>query len=396
MLNRLTNQIKYSRLLYSLYYHVMNFVMNFLKLFVRTDRKLILFNSYGGRKYDDSPRAIYEKMAADARFCDWHFVWAFHEPDKLEERPEGCKIIRTNSFKYFITAMKAQVWITNSSVERGLSFKKKKTLYFNTWHGTPLKKMGDDIAEDAGSFAPKKSSVIDIMMAQSDLEVDVFSRMFKIPETHFLKAGLPRNDVLVGVSGEQRRAIREKLGLPEDKKVILYCPTFREYEKDEHGCVLVPPMDLAKWERELGDAYVLLFRAHYEVARVMDFKETEFVRNMTAYPVLNELYIASDILISDYSSAYFDYSITGKPMLHFTYDYDQYARKRGMYFDIREYISGAADEDGLIELLEALEAEKEARKTAQFREKYVSYYGHAAEAAVEELARKLGTEGTER
>lgn len=390
MLNKLTNRIKYSRLLYSLYYHVMNFFMSLLKLFVRTDHKLILFNSYGGRKYDDSPRAIYEKMTVDERFKGYHYIWAFHEPDKLEELPEGCTIIRTNSLRYFLTAMKARAWVTNSSMERGLNFKKKQTLYLNTWHGTPLKKMGEDLAKDEGSFTPKKNSVIDIMMAQSDLEVDVFSRMFKIPKTSFLRAGLPRNDALVSFTSEQRKAIREKLSLPENKKVILYCPTFREYEKDENGCVLVPPMDLTKWEQKLGKEYVLLFRSHYEVARVMEFKETEFVRDMTSYPVLNELYIASDLLISDYSSAYFDYSIIGKPMLHFTYDYDKYAQKRGVYFDIREYISGAADEEGLIELLENLDVEIEGQKTVQFRQKYVSYYGHATEAAVNALTEVLG------
>jgi CDP-glycerol glycerophosphotransferase len=167
----------------------------------------------------------------------------------------------------------------------------------------------------------------------------------------------------------------------------LYCPTFREYEKDENlGVVMAPPMDLKKWQDSLGPDYVLLMRAHYEVSKVMSIDENEFVKDMTDYPVLNELFIASDILISDYSSVFFDYSITGKPMLHFTYDYDKYSSKRGMYFDIREYLSGAETEEELIHVIKCLDDQTERYKTICFRNKFVNYYGSAAVKAVDRIA----------
>ncbi len=366
----------------------MSIAIRFMRLFIKTDDKLILFNSFAGRKYDDSPKAIYEVMRHDPRFKSFHFVWAFHNPEQYNVN--GAKKIKTDGFDYFITALMARVWVTNSSVERGLNFKGKRTLYFNTWHGTPLKKMGTDINAGNQSFKSKGINNFDVMMSQGDFEIEIFSRSFNIPKNKFLEAGLPRNDILANYSSMQRKNIRCKLGIKENQKVILYCPTFREYEKDENlGVVMAPPMDLKKWHNNLSTDYVLLMRAHYEVSKVMNIDENEFVRNMTNYPDLNDLIIAADILISDYSSVFFDFSITGKPMLHFTYDYDKYSSKRGMYFDIRDLLSGAETEDKLISIIKNMDEEKERTKTISFRDKYVNYYGNAADEAVNFIAKYL-------
>lgn len=387
MKTRLVNKIKYSKTLYSVYYHVMNTVFNSMKLLVKTDERLILFNSYAGRKFDDSPRAIFELMRKDERFKGYRFIWAFHEPQLYE--PENAGKIKTDTPEYFKTALQAKVWVSNSSFERGLHFKNRKTFFLNTWHGTPIKKMGSDIEKNQ-SFGAKSMDTIDVMMAQSDFDVEVFSRSFSLPKERFLKAGLPRNDILARYTEEERKAFREKLHIPEYKKVILYCPTFREYEKDADGIVLSLPMNPERWEKELGDEYVLLFRAHYEVAKAMGIKESDFLRNVTDYPSLNDLMIASDLLISDYSSVFIDYSIMDKPMLHYTYDYDKYSAMRGMYFDIRSYLSGASEESDLISLIQELNYNKEAEKTRIFRNTYVQYYGNAAKAAVDCIAGHLG------
>lgn len=386
MKQKLVNFLKYNKVAYAVYYRVMSFCMNVLKLFIKTDDKLILFNSFAGRKYDDSPKAIFEVMRKDPRFKDYKLVWAFHQPEKYDAPQK----IKTDGLNYFKTALAARVWVTNSSVERGLNFTGKHTLYFNTWHGTPMKKMGADIDLGNTSFGAKGRNHFDVMMSQGHFETGIFSRSFGIPNEKFLEAGLPRNDILANYTEEQRQVIRSRLGIKQDQTVILYCPTFREYDKDESlGVVMAPPMDLKKWERELGEGYVLLMRAHYEVSKVMNIEENSFVRNMTDYPDLNDLYIAADILISDYSSVFFDYSITGKPMLHFCYDYEKYSSKRGMYFDVREKVSGSDSEDGVIKLIKGMEPEEEQKKTAAFRNQYVNFYGSAAKAAVDCIAREL-------
>lgn len=388
MKNRLINFIKYNKKIYKIYFYVLGIAINILKLFVKPDDRLILFNSFAGRKYDDSPKVIFEHMRDDVRFKDYRFVWAFHNPEKYEV--VGAEKIKTDNLKYFITALKARVWVSNSSVSRGLEFKGKNTFFFNTWHGTAMKKMGTDIDADNQSFHLKGKSKIDIMMSQSEYDTNIFSRAFGLTREQFLECGLPRNDIFVSYSEEYRKEIRNKLGVPDDRRIILYCPTFREFERDENnGCVLVPPMDLHKWEKALKEEFVLLFRAHYEVARVMDVQENEFVKNVTDYPDLRELMIASDVLISDYSSVFFDYSIMNKPMLHFTYDYEKYSSMRGMYFDIRHEVKGSNNEDRLICLIKELDVQSAIEDTVRFRRKYVTKYGDAGKTAVDCIARQL-------
>ncbi len=388
MKKKVSNFLKYNNIAYNMYYYVMSVIIQIMKLFIRSDEKLILFNSFAGRKYDDSPKAIFDEMKADHRFKRFKFVWSFHEPAKYEV--EGATKIKTDSFKYFKTALAARVWITNSSIERGLSFRGKNTYYFNTWHGTPMKKMGSDIEEANSSFSTKGKTAFSVMMSQGHFETEVFSRAFGISHEQFLEAGLPRNDILVNYNDEYRQLIRSRLNIRDDQTVILYCPTFREYDKDEKlGVVMAPPMDLGKWERELGEKYVLLMRAHYEVSKVMRIEDNAFLRNMTDYSDINDLFIAADILISDYSSVFFDYSITGKPMFHFCYDYDEYNSKRGMYFDIREKISGGTTENEVIMCIKCIDEESEMRKTVAFRNEFVNFYGNATKAAVDCIAAAL-------
>lgn len=388
MKKHIINFVKYNKSIYKIYFYILSFCINVLKLFVKPDDKLILFNSFAGRKYDDSPKVIFEHMRNDERFKDYRFVWAFHNPEKHEV--VGTEKIKTDNLDYFVTALKARVWITNSSVSRGLDFKGKNTFFFNTWHGTAMKKMGTDIDSGNQSFRSKGKSKIDIMMSQSEYDTNIFSRAFGLPKEQFLEVGLPRNDIYVSYSEDYRNEIRNKLGVNSDKKLILYCPTFREYERDENnGCVMIPPMDLRKWEEELKNEYVLLFRAHYEVAKVMDITDNDFVRNVTDYPDLSELMIVSDLLLSDYSSVFFDYSIMDKPMLHFTYDYEKYASMRGMYFDIRDYVKGSNSEDKLISLIKNLDEDDAIKDTVEFRNKYVTQYGNAGKQAVDCIANEL-------
>ena len=380
--------VKKMNFLYSLYFYLFSFFINVMKLFVKTDDKLILINSFGGKKFDDSPKALFDAMADDPRFSDKKIVWAFHEPEKFDV--EGAEKIKTDTFTYFKTALKARCWITNSAIERGLGFKGKNTFYFNTWHGTPIKKMGADISSENQSFKSKSKSGVDVMTAQSDFEADVFSRVFGIARENFLMCGLPRNDALVKYTEEEKSAIRKRLGIEDGKKVILYAPTFREYERDSfQNCVLAPPMELEKWGKELGDTYCLLFRAHYEVGKVMNVSDNDFVKNETAHPSLDELMIVSDILISDYSSIFFDFSVMDKPMFHFTYDFESYSSKRGMYFDIREMLSGADNEDEIISLVKNMDIEKETEKVKKFKEKYLNYYGNATQKSLDCIVKNI-------
>lgn len=387
MKNKIKNFLKYNKLIYALYYYIVSFLINILKVFIRTDEKLILFNSFAGRKYDDSPKEIFTMMRKDNRFKDYKLVWAFDDP---KSHIINCaETIKTDTFSYFIKSLKAKVWITNSSSERGLNFKGKQTIYLNTWHGTPLKKMGTDLIKSNNSFKSRSKNKVDFMNCQSEYEREIFSRVFNIPKSNFLPFGLPRNDILINYSENYRRNIRENLKIPADKKVILYAPTFREYSRDKNDITLNIPIDINKWEKNLSKDYILLFRAHYEVSKHMKIEDNSFVRDMTNYESLNNLMIASDILISDYSSIFFDYSLMNKPMIHFTYDYDTYLSNRGLYFDIRKYLSGSYSAEQVMELIMCLDYEEEIKKTIKFKDEFLNYYGESTKQTLDYLYSKL-------
>ena len=120
---RLFYIVKYSFIVYSVYYIVGTLVLRLLKFFVKPDDKLILFSSFGGRKFDDSPKVLYELMLKDKRFGDYKLIWAFTNPDEVELSED--RKIKCDTLNYYVTALKARAWITNSSIERGLSLKEK-------------------------------------------------------------------------------------------------------------------------------------------------------------------------------------------------------------------------------------------------------------------------------
>jgi len=386
--------IKYCKPLYRFYYYIGTGFLNFLKLFVKTEGKLILFNSYGGKKFDDSPRAIYQAMIQSPDFAGYDFVWAFMEPEQFDI-PVGRKI-KADTFGYFLTALKARCWVTNSSLERGLGFTGKHTFFLNTWHGTPIKKMGRDIKAGNQSFVSKNTWNMDVMTAQSRYEAETFAHAFSLPEDVCQVCGLARNDVLAEADAAIQKQYRRELGIDEEKKVILYAPTFREYQKNENmQCILQLPVDFGVWKEKLGDTYIVLLRAHYEAVQNMDLEQYKgFVVDVSVHLSLNTLMIASDILISDYSSIIFDYAILNRPILCFAYDYDKYEESRGMYFDIRKWLPGGTiTQKALLELIAGLENEAAYRqaveKTTAFRNSFVEVYGTATENALELIKRGM-------
>lgn len=378
-LNLIGAKLRTNRVLYNIYYYAFSAIIRCLGIFVPCKTNQIIFVSFGGLKYDDSPKEIYLAMLDDVRFKDFNFIWAFSSPQK-HSIPKGEKI-KIDTIKYFYHLLSSKIWITNSSVERGLSLKKKRNIYLNTWHGSPIKKMGSDLSKENASFTSNSKNSWDVQLAQSEYEADVFSKVFKIPLDRIKVIGLPRNDRLAKVGKSEITKARAAIGLPDNKKIILYAPTFREYEKDTLDRSIVKlHLDLRRWQKELGDDYILLIRAHYDVVNSIDFSSNSFVRNVSSYENLNDLLIASDMLISDYSSIFFDYSILEKPMFCYAYDYDEYEAKRGMYFDIRKELRSplAITETDLIEEIKDIDFDYRNSITRRFKNKYVTEFGNAS------------------
>lgn len=371
---KLKNILKQNTCIYRIYTIIFNFIFGVLRIFIKVQDDIILINSFGGKKYDDSPRVIFEYMKTQEKYKKYKIYWAFSNPDEFEI--EGAEKIKTDTLKYFITALKAKYWITNSAIERGLKFKNKKTIYINTWHGSAFKKIGTDISEKSFKF---KTSKCNIMYAQNELDVEVYSKAFEIPKENFALVGLPRNDELFDVSEEEIKRIREELKIPKEKKVILYAPTFREYDRDKDGCILAPPINLDKWKEKLSSNYIILFRAHYEINKVLRIQDDGFIYNVSNYNNFNELMKISDILITDYSSLIYDYSILKRPIYSYAYDYEEYLEKRGFYIDVNNDLPNGIckTEDELLKKITNCNFEEERKKTEKFFNRFIQKGGNA-------------------
>lgn len=384
---RLKAIMKSSRFLYLLYYYVGTFGLRLLGLLVRVNPKQVMFVSYGGQKYDDSPRVVYEAMKKKGLDKLYRCVWAFNKPEEFSGINYSVKI---DTLKYYIVAMQSAYWITNSSATRGLNFKKKKTKNFFFTHGmTGIKKIGNDIEKTQGTFRRNFTEVKDAIFIEGKYEIDILAHAWNYERDAYVNVGLPRNDDLVSVTTEEIVKIKHRLGIPIEKKIILYTPTFREQSRDKNKSnVLGIPFDFEKWERAFSDEYVMLITAHYEVAKLLgELPQNGFVFNAFKYPVLNDLLKVADIMISDYSSVIFDYAILERPIFCYGYDYDNYKLERGVYTDLDTLFSQGVfrNEDELIQTIKTMDFEKECQFTRKnIKEKYLTYYdGKAAERAVE-------------
>lgn len=387
---KIINFIKTNGFFYDIYYYICSAFLRVIGIFIKTKKKTILFVSFGGKKYDDSPKALYEYICNDKRFDKYELIWAFNDPKKYTVG--RAKKVKIDTLGFFVAALSSKYWITNSAIERGLNFKKETTFYINTWHGAPIKKIGIDAISTSSKtgLGSKDIYTQNLMTAQSIYDAKIFSRLFKTDMDNILICDLPRNDYLTNYDKTIIVEIKNKLGIDHNKHVILYAPTFREYERDEkNNCYLAPPINIDKWRKKLGDDYVILFRAHYEVAKVMEIDNAVF-RNVSHYENLNELMIISDMLVSDYSSIFFDYAILERPILCFAYDLDEYSSKRGLYIDLNQELPCDVidNEDTLIDQILNIDYEKEVNKVIGFKNKYINNTGKACEKIVEELIRR--------
>lgn len=350
--------------------------------FLPIDKKLVVFSAHS-RKYNDSPRALYEYMINHLDYQGYRFVWGLEDPEHVELPGPAIKV-KADTPEYFKYCLKARYWITCVNIERSLHFKKKGCRYLNTWHGTPFKHVGND----AGVRKDYDFRAVDLFCYASDYEKEIYKRAFNVREEALIPTGLPRNDELYKVGDEKILSIKERLGLPQDKKIILYAPTWRDSTDNGATYAIKPPIDTKKWEKELGDEYIVLFRTHGYTNKLLGIEFNDTIRDYSAYPVINDLFAVSDILISDYSASMADYSILERPILCFAYDYEQYRDERGLYLDYeKEMPSGILrTEEDVLRYIKTMDYEEECKKSKEMIKDRITYYGgHATETCLERL-----------
>ncbi|MCL2023850.1 MAG: CDP-glycerol glycerophosphotransferase family protein [Oscillospiraceae bacterium] len=323
-------------------------------LFFPVDDKVIFFESFLGRSYSDSPRAIYEYLLTDPRFSDYTFVWTFRDikkADFLTDRKRTKAVKFMASPDYFKYRAKAGVWIGNSRLYAGIT-RRKKQQYIQTWHGSPLKRLAYDIEQgnNAMNSARELRQKYDMdtkqytaLLSYSPFCTEKFTTAFgleKLGLVHIIKeVGAPRNDMIVPYIAAKSADFKVRLGIDPAKKVLLYAPTWRDNQYDaKMGYTHKNELDFDRLRREIGKDWVVLFRAHYHVANQFDFAAYEgFVVDASKEEDIIHLFPAADLLVTDYSSVFFDFALLERPMVFYMYDLEEYRDEtRGFYFGLDE------------------------------------------------------------
>ena len=371
-------------------------------LTVKEDEKSIVFGAYNGKSYACSPKAVYEYMLKDDFFSDYKFVWLFENPDDhldlqnnkntvlVKNRTKLCKKY-LHTARYIILNYRAPDYWTPA----------KKQVYIQCWHGTPLKRLGYDILTSDNAMnsieeIQKKYKTdalrINYLLSSCKFTTEKFATAWNLENFNkkdaLIEIGYPRNDILSKYTQEQVEKIKVKLGLlNSEKKIILYAPTWRDNQYDaSKGYVYSNPVDFDLLNKKLSDDYIILFRAHYMVANHFDFKQYEgFIYDVSDYDDINELYIISDYLITDYSSVFFDYAILERPIFFYMYDMDEYANEmRGFYIDVNELPGPIVKTE--TELIKAIKANSKDNYKEMLREFNCKYNEKNDGKAAERLA----------
>lgn len=324
--------------------------------FIPSHPKTVLFISFHGRGFSDNPKALYEYLKYKSAYRDYEFVWAIKHHKKKDIDIAGAKVIEYFSISYFFYLARSRYWVVNCKLPSYV-LKKKEQVYLQTWHGTPLKRLAHDIVvpqgttfyrshmseEDMKKTYDNDVSKYTYMISPNQFCTEVFKSAFQIDRERLIETGYPRNDYLSNVSEQEKDELRKKLGLPQDKKVVLYAPTWRDNQFVTSGYTFKLQVDFMKWKEELGEDYVVLFKPHYLITStyVHDEALKGFVYDIDAMFDISELYVISDVLVTDYSSVFFDYAILKRPIYFYMYDIEEYADElRGFYLDIQKDLPG--------------------------------------------------------
>ena len=301
----------------------------------------IVYSAFRGH-FSDSPRALYEALVA--RGADVTHTW-LAAPHLRDTFPEHLTPIEFGSPESIAALEGADVVISNDHIP--LDWEKRPgTTYLQTWHGTMLKRIHNDVLwapEGRLAYLEQDIARWDLLLSPNAVSTDRLRKAFGFPGP-IHETGLPRNDLLSSPQRDEvRAAVRADLGIAEDQKVVLYTPTWRDdlVFKKTGPQDFEFPIDLDDFIARLGADHVLLLRLHNMVMDRLEVVDGSPVRDVCSHPDIRDLYLAADLMVTDYSTTMFDFAITGKPLLFFTYDLEYFQNElRGFYFDLAEVAPG--------------------------------------------------------
>jgi len=355
-------------------------------------RDQVFFLSYNGKQYSDSPRAMHEELLR--RGSDLKFLWAVRDGQVV--LPPTAEKVRMWGREWFEALATSRYIVTNGHLPEWVE-RRPGQVIVQTWHGTMLKKIGHDIEtlhfdREYQNRLELEAKNWSLLVSSNRFSTPILKRAFSY-DGEILEAGYPRNDYLYSPDRDKiADKVRETLGIPKGKKVVLYAPTWRDDQSHSAGQYLFDlRIDLEDARRRLGEDHVLLIRRHSNVVDAVPGAGNGFVWDVSEYPDIAELYLVADMMITDYSSVMFDYAHLRRPMLFFTYDLEHYRDTlRGFYFDFE------ADSPGPListseELITAIRNIDEVSE--QYKERFERFQnlfcdlddGHAAKRVVDRM-----------
>jgi CDP-glycerol glycerophosphotransferase len=351
------------------------------------DPDLAVFAAYWYRDYSCNPRAIYEK--ARELVPGFHGVWAV-KPDGVERIPDGVEHVVAGTREYYDLIARARWFVNNVNFPNHL-VKREGTTHVMTHHGTPLKRMGLDLrsAPDGGerkgmAAMLRRCARWDYSVSQNAFTTPIWERVYPA-RYESLEVGYPRNDALAAATDDEVARAREKLGIRAGQRALLYAPTHREYQKE-----FVPVLDVGALADALGSDWLVMPRAHYFYdadPHVRELHRQGRVLDVSDHRSIEELCLAADLLVTDYSSIMFDYGALDRPIVVHAPDLDEYESRRGTTFDVTSEGPGVVTRSDA-ELVDALHSgnalgDEAARMRAAFRARFCYLDdGHAAERVV--------------
>ncbi|MCY8620464.1 CDP-glycerol glycerophosphotransferase family protein [Bacillus spizizenii] len=309
----------------------------------KIDPHIIFYESYHGKAMNDNPYAIFKHLVNNEEYKNFTHVWALNDQDNpYANKYKGLKNVRfvkVHSEEYIKYLTKAKYLINNVTFPTYFQ-KKDEQIYINTWHGTPLKTLGKDME---GPIGQHKNIQRNFLHSDYILSPNKFTSE-KLIDSHDLEGlyngeiieeGYPRMDLTFNTDKEElRKTLENIIELDPHKKIILYAPTWR----GEVGSVSNINEELFKHisalNEKIPDDYQLILKVHTLLFKYIKHDEQLMNKCIPDCIDTNELLSLVDILITDYSSIFFDYMATNKPILYFMYDKEQYLKKRGMYLDV--------------------------------------------------------------
>lgn len=363
-------------------------------------KNIYLFSSYYGQ-YNDSPRNISEILHRKDQNAKIYWIV---DPNKNHNSiPDYVNKIKINTIKSAYYLYTAKILIDNC--QKQLVFKlRKKQIYLQTWHGTPLKRIEFD-AQDSLSkrylhYSEVDNNSISYLMLSNGYSETIYRSAFHASNAVMLESGTPRNDILLNNNRPESAILKKKLNIKTDTYIILYAPTFRN-NLASNGIMqlkkLNPKKLIAGLQKQLGRKCILLTRFHPNVQELIDKNQVDHlfgnnIIDVTGILDMQSILNITDFLITDYSSSFFDFAITNRPIGLFTYDYSNYIKERGTYTNPEELpLFNFTEINQLIEFIKIHGVDALREKTKQMNQRINNFEdGGATLRAVQLLFEEMG------